>query len=454
MKYFRDYMEHLTPDTQVNSNTSLETKIKEDVYNNSVYMTNTQRRIISKTDDIITKTNKKLEDQLNTLSNIESEIFNKDKLIKMNNTEYQNKIIYTNLLKKGILLLACSLPFVFMISAYSGTILWNRFFMILIILCVMYIIYSFYTFNTLNAQTVISPQIDKMTGFLNAMADEVISEGKLIDDKLREFINYNCDCPDKNDKDDNKESGEPDMYNAFDYLTEIETNDGFYYYDGTAPQQRLIKPVNSLGKNNTDYKGPCPANWVPINNKCEPPTTYKPLLGSVCTDISQNMTEIQKKEIERNCNVKWPLKNNFRIDWEVAPDFGIRDTGIYMNDMNTDPPVPPIYPIPNIYENFGEPCNVGEFCNSIERGTVFKCVKENRISMPKCVAQYSDTMWRPGSLSGDFGLPRAGGLTNTESSSNTMRGHDLYPANSELTSDESQTNMNNPNNISTYTVFL
>ena len=72
----------------------------------------------------------------------------------MNNTEYQNKIIYTNLLKKGILLLACSLPFVFMISAYSGTILWNRFFMILIILCVMYIIYSFYTFNTLNAQTV------------------------------------------------------------------------------------------------------------------------------------------------------------------------------------------------------------------------------------------------------------------------------------------------------------
>jgi hypothetical protein len=120
--------------------------------------------------------------------------------------------------------------------------------------------------------------------------------------------------------------------------------------------------------------------------------------------------------------------------------------------MNTDPPVPPIYPIPNI-ENFGELCsNVGGFCEpieseSVEGGTVFKCVKENRISRPKCVAQYSDTMWRPGSQSGDYGLPRAGGLTSTNSVRNTMLG-------TELTSDESQANMYNNNNTSTSTVNL
>ena len=76
MKYFRDYTEHLTPVqsvppvtpvTPVIQDASLENTIEKDVYNNSVYMTNIQRSIISKTDDIIRKTNKKLEYQLKTL---------------------------------------------------------------------------------------------------------------------------------------------------------------------------------------------------------------------------------------------------------------------------------------------------------------------------------------------------------------------------------------------------
>jgi len=377
----------------------------------------------------------------------------KNRLAILNNREFQRKQQTMKVLTGFGVVVAIT---IFLIVAMYGRKIrrltgFTTFFVILFI----YAIYAYYTINALRSKTYAKPKMDSYRAVLSDIGDRVVGQGEQMEKQFKEFINDNCECPDEDG------TSEADKKKPFPFPKHrLGKNDGLFYYDGTAPQERIIKEVEGPH----DYNTQCPEGWSKDGEHCTWPNTYPSSISSlpksvqkqclngelnfstisigrkrqientckvnwpkkISKDYSQqcpkgweihksnclppnseepdnpdcvvprdfyNMSEIQKKQFEEDCDVSWPLKNYNKIEWTSAPDFGIRTNGRFMPGASLNP-----YPE----------------LDSTSSSTMTPIYEHMSVrgapAQPLKGVPYSGNMWRPGQRPKDFAIPRVTGV--------------------------------------------
>lgn len=241
-------------------------------YNTHTNLRNQQEKILNKYNDYISLQNKKINKQLDKLEDIESHIATRDALVRGNQSAYLNKEKKIHVLKVFFIVIAY---LVFIITAYLGNKIGIAFLLTnIIFVLIFYAIYVAWYYDIFDFKS--------FTFFvsrdLEEMKRDIYEEGRHIEEQINQYINDECDCP---VVDHNKKKYKiPTKHHIPGSLP---YNDGIYYYDGTAPQERIYPMIPDLSKK------------------------YNP-------DNYDNQTE---------------NPNKFKIDWKVAPDFGSRQNYRY-----------------------------------------------------------------------------------------------------------------------------
>lgn len=165
------------------------------------------------------------------LSNIASTISTRDRLIQIN--EEQAKLnndrimslrkIYFPILIGTILCVALGLS----VGLKEGIIGFG-------VVMGMYLVYVLYKFNFLNIRNIFTPEVSKIKQVLRYADEKLDDELALIRQRMIEYSNENCKCPDN----DNKRE-KMDEYDGKKIVAEKSSDE--YYYDGTAPAQMYDK---------------------------------------------------------------------------------------------------------------------------------------------------------------------------------------------------------------------
>lgn len=202
---------------------------------NSIY--NNQRNLLNKYDYYIGLQNQKLNQQLNKLDNIEANIATRDSLIGDNQTafSYKEKTTHVLLVFFGIAALL-----VFAIVAYLGNkISLATLLFLMLAVIVIYGIYVAYVYNILFVKSFANFGAQE----INELKKDVYDEGRRIESQINQYLNQNCECPIINDNDNNKNNKNKNIFPQFGKQTMAEDDDGFFYYDDTAPQDRIVPPI-------------------------------------------------------------------------------------------------------------------------------------------------------------------------------------------------------------------
>lgn len=328
---------------------------------------------ISQSQSVIDGSNQKLTNNLKTLDNIGAEISTKDRLIQLNNISMQHKRYNTaKLIATGVLALILVNIYLFSGKANMSVAKLVGITIILLILYYLYVtyLYNYYGLKKPNFESPYPPltkeQIDD-------------SRQKIKED---EFINENCDCPsDLQPDDDSDIKMDVERYvrthlGAVKYGDKIPNNSGDYYYDGTAPIQKIGNPAKTPSDKN---------------------------------------------------------KPHFMIDWESSRDMGVRSTGKYMPGAglnkdqidtlglsmedtlrNSATATTATTTTTETFSNPGDKCDIKSSDNQCpEDYYCFRGYYEND-SQARCVTNVdpSGSVFKPGSRPGDYGLPNALRLIN------------------------------------------
>ena len=203
---------------------------------------NIMKESILKRDLLIKMQNDDISNQLFNLDNISSTVSNRNRMIDQSNQENINNDMRIRVLIVGIIYAILLLIAVILFG--KKTLDSKKLSLVLIILTVIYGIFLIYTYNMFYMKTALNfskfnneqKLKDKLFEWKNNI-NEVASEYLYGDET--EWQNKNCKC------DVNNEEGEPWVTNMDDDLVR-----GYFYYDGTSPQQLLIPSPDS--KNYTD----------------------------------------------------------------------------------------------------------------------------------------------------------------------------------------------------------
>lgn len=244
-------------------------------YNTKTDLRNQQSKILNKYDIYLTLQNEKIAKELQELEDISSHIATRDALVRGNQNEFEKKQKRLHLLKMFFIVIAY---LVFVVIAYLGRKISLLFLLTNIIIVIfIYILYVAWKYNLL----FIKSFTKYVESDLDKMRREIYQEGRKIEDGINQYVNGNCDCPPpKKHKDGGLIPIIPTKHHSQSVLP---YSDGIYYYDGTAPQERLYPLIPNLDKNK---------NLDNYNNRVANPYA-------------------------------------FEIDWEVAPDMGSRDNKRY-----------------------------------------------------------------------------------------------------------------------------
>jgi len=249
---------------------------------------NVNQETLLKQESILKMENDKLMQQLRELQHIESVISNKNKIIEQINLNIQ--LQDTNI--KVLLTLG-----VFALILFIAVMLYGYkkfkidvlvFIFFLLILC-FFIIYI-YSYNIFYFYDVIEGLFGRG---LQRLENEIVKQSESIDKNLRIGLygdekvweDNNCDCP-------------PDEEIELSYASDDNSSEmgekiipGFYYYDGSAPQQLLVPLPASVDSNDSnnydkidwvDYSknGTIPFNnYYNKNNKTDPKNILREKLG-------------------------------------------------------------------------------------------------------------------------------------------------------------------------------
>lgn len=250
-------------------------------YNTKTDLRNQQADVLNKYDMYLTLQNDKINKELQTLKEIESNIATRDALVRANQNEFEKKNKRIHVLKVFFVVVAY---LVFVVTAYLGKKISLPFLLTNIILILFaYTLYVAWVYNLL----FIKSFTKYVESDLDKMKREIYQEGRHIEDEINQYVNGNCDCPPKKDKNGDIISVLPRK--KFSPGT-LPYNDGIFYYDGTAPQERLYPLIPDLSTKGENYN---PDNYH--NKRANP--------------------------------------NGFEISWITAPDQGSRD-----NKRYTPPP--------------------------------------------------------------------------------------------------------------------
>ena len=281
---------------------------------------------IKRTDNILNKQsfllelqNKNLNQQLDELQDIESQVATKSSLIRKNQRAYRLKSMKIHLLLVFFTVMAFLVfPLIAFLSGYLG---FMTFIGIVTVVLVLYFIYTFYQLDTLNIKTFAKPAINE----LEEVGDAIYNEGKRLEKEWVNFISEECECP---EEEEDEEADEETSAIPLSVPHDIPDNQGKYYYDGSAPQQRIVPGA--------------------------------------------------RKQACRS-------KNKFRIDWNVAPDYGNRSTGRFTPGPTWKPKQFGL-PKSRIHEGFNNQAKVfetKEFTTSFNK----KCPTGSRVATLKDLAE-------------------------------------------------------------------
>lgn len=224
-------------------------------YNTHTNVRNKQNNLIDRYNQYINIQNQKLNKQLRELEYIESDIATRDSLVRSNITYYNEKNKRIRVLKVFFIVMAY---LVFVIVAFLAKKISLPVLLLNLILAIgIYSLYYAWTYNYFGMRH-FTHFVDKEA---ERMKRDIYDAGKDIEKEINQYVNGECDCP--TDKKTPPIDVLPKKHFPAGHLP---LDDGIYYYDGTAPQQRLIPSV---------------------------------------------------------------VKSNYEIDWEVAPDMGNRDNKRY-----------------------------------------------------------------------------------------------------------------------------
>jgi len=219
---------------------NLEFQNYHDIQNSLNARDNLMKESILKQDLLIKFQNDDLSHQLSMLENIESNISNKSRIIDQSNQNIKNNDTSIYVLSISIIfaLLYTALVVAFGIKKIDHKKLVTG----LIIVTVIYGLFLIYSYNILYLKTAFNylefTKKEKIANKLKEWNDnQTSSTSEALYGNESDWIAENCNCP----ADSGLTSTEWDSANNFTDITK-----GFFYYDGTAPQQLLIpNPVNT-----------------------------------------------------------------------------------------------------------------------------------------------------------------------------------------------------------------
>ena len=193
-------------------------------------------------DNYVAGKNKKLENQLTNLGNISNKISTRDRLIQINQEQAEINDDRISLLRKVYIPLVVTVIIYVLMTVKK--ISRNMGFISMFSVLLLYVLYVGYSFNTLSIRKTTNPELEKIRALFDEAERAVDKEAGKIQRKIAEYTDKNCNCPHKKKK--KKKSQRVRTGESSDAIVYV--NDGVYYYDGTAPSEKmrkdgLLKPV-------------------------------------------------------------------------------------------------------------------------------------------------------------------------------------------------------------------
>ena len=210
------------------------------IYENLHEHLNNPKKIYNSTNKLLDLKRANIEHKRTQLNNINDKLITRNRLINYTNDAIEEKTKKINILKKVYILFIIFL--IIIVLYYTHLLDLSKSYMLAFFSIIIYFIYIIWSLNTLNIKNTSSPELEKIRAIVSAVGDKVYNEGVKLENEYKLYINQNCKSSNKKydkDKDKDKEQN-PDPGKAdFDYENKVVLNDGSYYYDGTAPKERI-----------------------------------------------------------------------------------------------------------------------------------------------------------------------------------------------------------------------
>lgn len=236
------------------------------IQNEMNLLSNLNQESLLKKEQLLKMKNEELMEQLRALEVIQTSITNKDRLIEQTNKhiETQNLNIYVLSILGGL----GTTLFVLINLKGFNIISQSRFNMMLMIHLIIFVVTIVYAYNTFYFQDAITYLFDRKQLRISEQIKKMVDEkNEFSDNKESDWIEENCSCP--------VDDGSGDDTYAMDQNITQNEQPGYFYYDGTAPQQIIVDLPTEEGKYNqhinwVDYSQGGKSMYNPKNNK----TTY------------------------------------------------------------------------------------------------------------------------------------------------------------------------------------
>ena len=213
-------------------------------YNELADVRKQQEFIANKYSYYTTLQNNKLNKQLQNLDDIQINLATREKQVLINQQEYSRKELQIHVLKIffGIMAYLAIILVAFLGNQISLALLLSN----VILAILIYVSYVAWVFNFFAVKS-----FTKYEGKqINKMQQEIIDLGNNIQRDLSQYVNQNCVCP-KTHHDTNHKDKIPRYTGPIEQTVD---NDGYYYLDGSAPQERIAPDMSKAEINQFDIE--------------------------------------------------------------------------------------------------------------------------------------------------------------------------------------------------------
>jgi hypothetical protein len=206
-------------------------------YNLKAELYNRQVNLLGNSEKIIETHNKKLNKQLDDLVIIQDKIALKNRVIELNEEIADKQILY----KKIIIVFFTLIPFIIITLVLLFTKSVNSYigYGILLLILVGYIIYIIVMINLKGIKNFGKESKRVISKYEKAITNYWENENKKLQQSLGNFIEEKCQDEDIDSEETSR------IYQKGDYI--MQSNNPFYYYDGSAPPQQIHPgPIGSI----------------------------------------------------------------------------------------------------------------------------------------------------------------------------------------------------------------
>ena len=290
---------------QISDNMSKDFNKKTQVYNQQVDILNRSQKIVDDKNNIINN-------QLDSLQDIQNNIANKERLIELNNSNSNKDTRSVKLLGGAfIMFLFLVIPLVLF---FSKVITLNLSLLCILLIIIAYIIYAVIISNKHKVLTFTKPLKKELNTNEKAISKFYKND---IRGKIAEYAYGDCTCPEEEEEGDGPDPNVPTGTVKF----VLNKNDGFWYYDGSAPPQQLV---------------PNPRGYVTIvglGKMGNVPVRVPDDLNKVSNKIEREFLKLLKKNMEKNDIPNNPKQLRI-IDWISGANMGMSNSS-----KNSTPPI-------------------------------------------------------------------------------------------------------------------